>query len=131
MAAPVNANGTWGLLNPPDLSRGVWLTQSTVPASPSSGTTAIYGHACQGKTCVFDALVAVRAGDTAIITTGSGVLTYQINSLTKYPKSGPGSLASKQSVPNELMLVTCAYEPDSSSLDNLVATGMLVASRDL
>jgi hypothetical protein len=49
----------------------------------------------------------------------------------KYPKSGPGSLASKRSVPNELMLVTCAYEPDSSSLDNLVTTGTLIASRNL
>jgi LPXTG-site transpeptidase (sortase) family protein len=131
MAAPINTDGTWGLVRPPNLNRVVWLTQSTLPASPSPGTTAIYGHACQGITCAFDALVDVEAGDTVILTTGAGVLTYRINALIKYPKSGPGSLASKRSVPNELMLVTCAYQPDSSSLDNLVATGTLITSRKL
>jgi len=81
--------------------------------------------------CAFDALVDVHPGDTATLTTNAGVLTYRITSLIKYPKTGPRSLASKRSVPNELMLVTCAYQPDSSSLDNLVVTATLIASHKL
>lgn len=127
-AAPINPDGTWGKMDPPYWNRAVWETQSVMPAYPSPGTSAIYGHACHHHVCSFDKLATVQKGDTATLTTPSGVLTYRVDAPGQYPKEGSGSLGSKHSVANELMLVTCAYEQGDESLNNLVVTAKLVAA---
>lgn len=126
--APVNPDGTWGKMDPPAWNRAVWETQSVQPGYPSSGTSAIYGHACHHHDCSFDRLISVRKGDMVTLTTPKGVLTYRVNQPVQYPKEGNASLSSKQSVPNELMLVTCAYEQGDESLNNLVVTATLVSA---
>jgi len=128
MQALINPDGSWGRMNPPSLSRAVWETQSAAPGNPSAGTTALYGHACLGAACAFNGVAKVAADSVVILRTGRGVLRYRVTALQRYPKTGPDSLASKISRPNELMLVTCAYEPDSSSLDNLVLTATFVSA---
>lgn len=127
--AAVNADGSWAPVEPPHWDRAVWLSQSAPAASPSSGTTAVYGHACHHHVCSFDKLRDAALGDSVVLRTAAGTLTYRVFGIGSYPKHGTGSLNAKPSVNGELMLVTCAYEEGDESLSNLVVTAELVAAR--
>lgn len=109
--------------------RAVWMTQSAMPAAPSTGTTAIYGHACIGLTCAFNNVVGTPAGSTVILRTGTAVLRYRVVSLTQYPKVGAQSLGSRQNIANQLLLITCAYGSDGSSVNNLVLIATLTGAQ--
>lgn len=124
-----NSDGTWAPVKPPTRSRAVWLTQSAAPAAPSGGTTAIYGHACIGIACVFDNAVRTTPGSTVILQTDRTVLRYRVSSIQQYPKVGALSLSSRPNHANELILVTCAYRSDQTSIDNLVITATLLDAR--
>ena len=128
LAAPINPDNTWGKMDPLAWNRAVWETQSAKPGYPSPGTSAIYGHKCHHHVCSFDELTKVRKGYLIKLVTLTGVLTYRADGSAQYPKEGEGTLSSKHSVHNELMLVTCAYERGDESLNNLVVTGSLVAA---
>jgi LPXTG-site transpeptidase (sortase) family protein len=128
LSASRNTDGSWAPIDPPSTSRAVWMSQSALPAAPSTGTTAIYGHACIGFTCVFNDAVKTPVGSTVIVETDRTVLRYRVSSVTQYPKTGAQSLASRASTANELILVTCAYRPDDSSVNNLVVNANLVTA---
>lgn len=129
MAATRNPDGSWAPIKPPHLSRAVWMSQSAPPAAPSTGTTAIYGHACIGFPCAFNNAVRARVGSTVTLETARSVLRYRVNAVVQYPKSGARSLTSRPNVPNELLLVTCAYRADESSVNNLVLVADLVSAQ--
>lgn len=128
MAASHNQDGSWAPIEPPSLSRAVWMSQSAPPAAPSSGTTAIYGHACIGLSCVFNNAVNTPLGSIVTLETNRTVLRYRVVSITQYPKTGAASLASRPNIANQLLLITCAYRPDQSSVNNLVIVATLIAA---
>jgi LPXTG-site transpeptidase (sortase) family protein len=129
IAATRRPDGSWAPINPPTRSHAVWVSQSAIPAAPSTGTTAVYGHACIGYACVFNDAVRIPPGSTVTIRTQRSVLRYQVVSVIQYPKTGTTSLASRPNLANELILVTCAYRPDHTTVDNLVLVARLVAAR--
>lgn len=128
MAAQHNPDGSWAPITPPSLTRAVWMTQSAMPAAPSTGTTAIYGHACIGLTCAFNNVASTPPGSTVTVQTSTALLRYQVTSLTQYPKVGARSLGSRRDIANQLLLITCAYRADGSSANNLVLVATLIGT---
>jgi LPXTG-site transpeptidase (sortase) family protein len=129
LRASRNPDGSWAPIDPPSLAGAVWMSQSAAPAVPSKGTTAIYGHACIGFRCAFNNASRAPLGSTVTIETGRSEVRYRIRAITQYPKTGAGSLTSRPNVANELILVTCAYRRDHSSVNNLVLVADLIGAR--
>jgi LPXTG-site transpeptidase (sortase) family protein len=109
----------------------VWIRASPYPASPSSGTTYIYGHACLHHVCPFTKLGATEVGDFIHVTTTRGELTYRVTAIGLSPKSATylPTWARDIRVRNRLVLVTCAFERDSHSVNNIVVVAKLVAAK--
>jgi LPXTG-site transpeptidase (sortase) family protein len=99
-----------------------WVRQSSYPSAASKGTSYVYGHACHHHLCSFTRLKDANLGDQVTVTTASGTLIYRIEKTGASPKSANSlpSWASDSTVPNRLVLVTCAYEQGDTSRDNLV-----------
>jgi LPXTG-site transpeptidase (sortase) family protein len=106
----------------------VWVKQSTYPSVPADGTTYVYGHACHYHVCPFTRLGDARVGDLARVTTASGTTTYAIERIGLSPKSATAlpAWASDSTVPNRLVLVTCAYEQGDTSTSNIVVVARLI-----
>jgi LPXTG-site transpeptidase (sortase) family protein len=100
----------------------VWLKQSSFPSARSNGTSYVYGHACHHHVCSFTDLKEASVDDLVSVTTPSDTLTYRIERIGLSPKAASSlpSWASDSTVPNRLVLVTCAYEQGDTSTDNLV-----------
>jgi LPXTG-site transpeptidase (sortase) family protein len=104
-----------------------WVKQSSYPSARSNGTSYVYGHACHHHVCSFTRLKDANLGDQVTVTTASGTLTYRIARIGPSPKAARSlpSWASDSSVPNRLVLVTCAFEQGDTSRDNLVVVAQL------
>lgn len=110
-----------------DWNTAVWVKQSTYPSGANDGTSYIYGHACHHHVCAFTKLKNAELGDQVTITTTSGILKYRINRIGLSPKTATSlpSWASDSTVPNRLVLVTCAFERGDTSHDNIVVIAQL------
>jgi LPXTG-site transpeptidase (sortase) family protein len=104
-----------------------WVEQSTYPSTPGKGTTYVYGHACHYHVCPFTSLKNARVGDQVRITTSARASTYTIQRIGLSPKSASSlpSWASDSTVPNRIVLVTCAYEQGDTSTNNIVVVARL------
>jgi LPXTG-site transpeptidase (sortase) family protein len=104
-----------------------WVKQSSYPSAPSDGTSYVYGHACHYHVCPFTRLKDANVGDQVTITTASRTLRYRIEKIGLSPKTATSlpSWAADSSVPNRLVLVTCAYEQGDTSRDNIVVVAQL------
>ncbi|MBO0810269.1 MAG: class F sortase [Actinobacteria bacterium] len=105
-----------------------WIVQSTYPARPGRGTAYIYGHACLGFPCAFNNLVRAKTGNIARITTRTARLTYRIDRIGLSPKTATAlpAWAADSTIPDRIVLVTCSYEANGASPDNLVVIAHLV-----
>jgi LPXTG-site transpeptidase (sortase) family protein len=105
----------------------VWVAQSTYPSTPGEGTTYVYGHACHHHVCSFTNLKDADVGDQVRVTTAGRASTYTIERIGWSPKSANSlpSWASDSTVPNRIVLVTCAYEQGDTSTDNIVVVARL------
>lgn len=105
----------------------VWVKESTYPSTPSKGTTYVYGHACHYHVCPFTNLKDAGLGDQVRVTTAARSSTYTIQRIGLSPKSASSlpSWASDSTVPNRIVLVTCAYEQGDTSTDNIVVVAHL------
>ena len=108
----------------------VWVQQSSYPSVPSKGTTYVYGHACHYHICPFTRLKDAGVDDQVVVTTSSGPLVYRIGRIGLSPKDASSlpSWASDSSVPNRLVLVTCAFEQNDISRENIVVVAQLQAA---
>jgi hypothetical protein len=108
----------------------VWVRQSSYPSAPSAGTSYVYGHACHYHVCSFTNLKDAGLGDTVTVTTAASTLVYRIGRIGLSPRAAISLplWASDSSVPNRLILVTCAYEQGDTSTDNLVVVAYLQRS---
>jgi Sortase domain len=105
----------------------VWVRQSSYPSAHSAGTSYVYGHACHHHVCPFTNLKDANLGGQVTVTTAVSTLVYRIVRIGLSPRAA-SSLpvwASDSSVPNRLVLVTCAYEQGDTSTDNLVVVARL------
>jgi LPXTG-site transpeptidase (sortase) family protein len=104
-----------------------WVTQSAYPSAHSRGTSYVYGHACHYHQCSFTRLKDARVGDHVIATTARAALSYRIERIGTSPKSAAAlpSWAADSTVPNRLILVTCAYEQGDTSTSNIVVVARL------
>jgi LPXTG-site transpeptidase (sortase) family protein len=105
-----------------------WVEQSTYPSTPGKGTTYVYGHACHYHTCPFTNLKDARVGDQVRVTASARVSTYTIERVGLSPKSASSlsPWASDSTVPDRIVLVTCAYEQGDTSTSNIVVVARLV-----
>lgn len=105
----------------------VWVEQSTPPSSPAAGTTYVYGHACHYHVCPFTDLKDAVVGDQISAITSAGSATYTIGRIGLSPKDADSlpSWASDSTVPNRIVLVTCAYEQGDTSTSNIVVVASL------
>jgi LPXTG-site transpeptidase (sortase) family protein len=104
-----------------------WVQQSTFPTDGKDGTSYVYGHACHHHVCSFTTLKNARVGDKVTVDTISGQLSYVVSKVgfsAKTAKSLP-SWASDSTVPNRLVLVTCAFEQGDTSTENIVVVAKL------
>jgi hypothetical protein len=108
----------------------VWVEQSTYPSTPANGTAYVYGHACHYHVCPFTHLADARPGDLARVTTESRTTTYKIERIGLSPKSASSlpPWASDSTVPNRLVLITCAFEQGDTSTNNIVVVARLIPS---
>jgi sortase (surface protein transpeptidase) len=106
------------------------VVQAAYPATPSAGTTYVYGHACHHHLCPFTLLTGTDIGDTVVVTTPSGLLTYRVDRIGLSPKSASSlpTWASDSTVGNRIVLVTCQYEHGDTSTTNIVVVANLTSA---
>jgi LPXTG-site transpeptidase (sortase) family protein len=104
-----------------------WVQQSTFPTDGDQGTSYVYGHACHYHVCSFTNLKNVRVGDQVTVKAISGQLNYVVSRVGLSPKAAKSlpSWASDSTVPNRLVLVTCAFEQGDNSTENIVVVAKL------
>jgi len=109
-------------VDPPLWNTAVWVKQSSYPSKRSKGTSYVYGHACHHHVCSFTRLKDAAVGDQVTVTTGAGMVAYRIARIGLSPKTASSlpRWASDSSVPDRIVLVTCAYETGDTSTDNIV-----------
>ncbi|MBO0885243.1 MAG: class F sortase, partial [Mycobacterium sp.] len=129
--APISVR-SHGVVDPPhntaqQWNTAAWVEQSTYPATPAKGTTYVYGHACHYHVCPFTNLVDAKPGDQIRVKTRAGTRVYTIARTGLSPKSARSlpSWASDSTVPNRIVLVTCAYEQGDTSTNNIVVMALL------
>jgi LPXTG-site transpeptidase (sortase) family protein len=104
-----------------------WVQQSTFPTDGDQGTSYVYGHACHYHVCAFTTLKNARVGDKVTVDAISGQQDYVVSKVGLSPKSAKSlpSWASDSTVPNRLVLVTCAFEQGDDSTENIVVVAKL------
>lgn len=105
----------------------VWVRQSTYPSTPGEGTTYVYGHACHYHVCPFTSLKDAGVGDKVRVTTTARASMYTIERIGMSPKSASAlpPWASDSTVPDRIVLVTCAFEHGDTSTNNIVVVARL------
>lgn len=93
---------------PPETMDGYWLTPFGVPGVGSTNTTYVVGHSWQGVDAPFNRLSTMAApGDKLTVHTAAGAITYKVDSVTTYLKSGLKDSPIWSVVPNRLVLISC------------------------
>ncbi len=98
-------------IEPPATKDGYWLTPFGIPGSGSSNTTYVIGHSWEGADAPFNHLSSAAAvGDRFDVETAAGTISYQVESITTYLKSGLKDSAVWDMVPNRMVLISCYTE---------------------
>lgn len=93
---------------PPATMDGYWLTPFGIPGAGSLNTTYIIGHSWQDREAPFNRLsTKPAAGDRLTVITSTGELTYQVEEIITYVKSGLKDSPVWQAVPNRVVLISC------------------------
>lgn len=104
-----------------------WVQQSTYLTTPAKGTSYVYGHACHYHVCPYTNLKNAQPGDQVRVTVSGGVRVYTIVQTGLSPKSARSlpSWAADSTIPNRIVLITCAFEQGDTSTDNIVVVARL------
>ena len=96
---------------PPFTLDGYWLSPFGAPGYGSANTTYIVGHSWEDRDAPFNRLSShAMPGDTFAVTTGTGTLTYQVDSVTTYLKSTLKDSDIWSVQPNRIVLISCYTE---------------------
>lgn len=95
-------------IEPPATKDGYWLTPFGVPGKGSGNTTYVIGHSWEGEDAPFNHLSSSAAiGDRLDVETAAGTISYRVDSITTYVKSGLKDSPVWDMVPNRLVLISC------------------------
>ncbi|TQJ38955.1 hypothetical protein FBY33_0963 [Arthrobacter sp. SLBN-112] len=98
-------------IEPPATKDGYWLTPFGIPGKGSGNTTYVIGHSWEGADAPFNHLSSAAAvGDRLEVGTAEGTITYRVDSITTYAKSGLKDSTVWDMVPNRLVLISCYTE---------------------
>ena len=98
-------------IEPPATKDGYWLVPFGTPGKGSGNTTYVIGHSWEGADAPFNHLSsAATVGDHIEVETTAGTITYRVDSITTYLKSGLKDSAVWDMVPNRLVLISCYTE---------------------
>lgn len=129
--APISV-GSHQVVDPPhntaqQWNTAAWVQQSTYPGAPAEGTSYVYGHACHYHVCPFTDLKDAEAGDQVRVRVPAGLRVYTVVRTGLSPKSATSlpTWASDSTVPNRIVLITCAYEQGDTSTQNIVVVARL------
>lgn len=87
---------------------GYWLSPFGTPGAGSTNTTYVIGHSWEGLDAPFNHLSSAAApGDEFKVVTGTGTITYKVESVTTYTKSTLKDSPIWTAVPNRLVLISC------------------------
>lgn len=133
LRAAVRSDGTVEPIDPPhgtarQWDTAAWIEQSAYPASPKTGPSYVYGHACHYHVCPFTRLTDVAVGDTVTVRTSPQLLSYRVCSRGLSPKADNLLVPACRGAVVDLVLVTCQYEQGDTSVDNLVVVATLTAA---
>lgn len=96
---------------PPETKDGYWLAPFGMPGNGSANTTYVVGHSWDGADAPFNQLSsAAQAGDRFDVDTAAGSMSYQVESVATYLKSGLKDSPIWDIVPNRLVLISCYTE---------------------
>lgn len=98
-------------IEPPATKDGYWLTAFGIPGKGSGNTTYVIGHSWEGADAPFNHLSSAAAvGDLLDVQTPAGTISYHVDSVTTYLKSGLKDSPVWDMVPNRLVLISCYTE---------------------
>ena len=98
-------------IEPPATKDGYWLTPFGIPGSGSNNTTYVIGHSWEGADAPFNHLSSAAAvGDRFDVETAAGTISYRVESITTFVKSGLKDSPVWDMVPNRLVLISCYTE---------------------
>jgi hypothetical protein len=98
-------------IEPPATKDGYWLVPFGTPGKGSGNTTYVIGHSWEGADAPFNHLSSAAAvGDRIEVETTAGTISYRVDSITTYLKSGLKDSAVWDMVPNRLVLISCYTE---------------------
>ncbi len=124
-----------GELDPPTLGEAYWIESYGTPGTAADNTVYLAGHSFNSGSAAFnplfdkdDQVALVVAGDEVVVTTGTGRLTYTVESTERVPKDELSGVEEVwKIVPGRLVLITCFQRNDGgASQDNLVVYASLV-----
>lgn len=96
---------------PPITDDGYWLTSYGAPGPGSTDTTYIAGHSWEGREAPFDLFSTdTEPGDTIILDTMAGPLTYVVDAVTTHDKNSLKDSDIWNITPNRLVIISCYTE---------------------
>jgi len=124
-APVVGIDAPGGVLRPPDDPQmlGWWRAGSTPGAA--RGSALVTGHTVSSGGGAFDDLETLRTGDRLSVRTATGVIRYDVASVTIYRKARLARRAAtvfSQEVPGRLVLITCEDWNGTTYESNVVVT---------
>ncbi|MFC3298179.1 Sortase (surface protein transpeptidase) [Arthrobacter agilis] len=120
---PSDADLAAQTLVPPLTTDAYWLTSYGVPGAGSVNTTYIAGHSWDGKDAPFNRLSdETLVGDEFTLDTGTGSMTYVVDSVITHDKDTLKDSDIWNIVPNRVVLISCYTEDPWGK--NVVLTAM-------
>lgn len=96
---------------PPISEDGYWLTAYGAPGAGSTDTTYIAGHSWEGRDAPFDLFSTnTEPGDTIVLDTMAGPLTYVVDDITTYDKNTLKDSDIWEITPHRLVIISCFTE---------------------
>lgn len=128
-------DGVITCIDPPD-GHGISWQKAAVggvafgaePGSDSDGTVYLFGHSSTAPDTVFNSLYKLEAGDSALVSTSAGVLTYDVERIVK-PEKGDYTTTPEaiDQVPGRLLLISCYHGPGAKTVNGGYSTQNVVA----
>ena len=120
-------------MDPPKLDQVAWSAGYGVPASPSDNAVLLYGHsnAYSDSDQTFNNLGALAPGDKVVLTTKTGIFTYQVLSQELIPfEEVPWRKDLYRNTPGKLVMFTCNLNGGGYDA-SAVVTAMQISAKPL
>ncbi|SEB92905.1 LPXTG-site transpeptidase (sortase) family protein [Paramicrobacterium humi] len=128
-------DGVITCIDPPDGTSVSWqkaavggIAFGAEPGTETDGTVYLFGHSSSVPGTVFNSLYKLKSGDSALVTTSAGVLTYDVERIVKPEKGDYTSTPEAiDQVPGRLLLISCYHGPGAKTVNGGYSTQNVVA----